>query len=161
MDRNAVFFALFALALAAGCKQEEGEVCQRYPNGETDCGEGLTCCGTPQVCPGQPTTNLRGICIAAGTFCDEPVEPVCDDGGVIDAGARDGGPDGAVEPDAGDEDGGADADAGVEDDAGSPDDDAGMSDAGSDAGTDAGSDAGSDAGTDAGVSEDAGADAGA
>ena len=145
-----------ALLIPLGCKQQEGDVCQRYPNRESDCDEGLICCGTPQVCPGETLPTIRGICTPSG-MCDDDVEPVCADAGVAvdagdaaapdaatDAGPTDGGPTDGGPTDAGPTDAGP-ADAGPADagpaDAGPAD--AGPADAGTDAGTgDAGPDAG-------------------
>jgi hypothetical protein len=110
----------FAGLFASGCKQAEGQVCENYPSGDSDCGSGLECC------PG-PTPRSRGICVTEGT-CTEvvPVDAGARDGGSVDAGRLDAG-----EVDAGEVDAGTDAGEVELEDAGT---DAGEIDAGVDAG---------------------------
>ena len=131
--------------LVVGCQQDEGEVCQL----DEECAEGLTCCGMPRACPGEPLPPRRGICLDVDT-CPPETPLSCPDASVgrpdagpEDAGAEEAGPEDAGPEDAGPEDAGPE-DAGAEDagpeDAGPEDagpDDAGPDDAGpEDAGPD-------------------------
>ncbi|MFK7985407.1 MAG: hypothetical protein AB8I08_05205 [Sandaracinaceae bacterium] len=100
MHRHALAFALAALVLTFGCKQEEGEVCQTYDM-TSDCAEGLECCGSPRVCPGDPANaaDVRGICLPSG-MCPDTVERVCPTDAGTDA-AVDSGIDSGAAVDAG------------------------------------------------------------
>ena len=129
--------SLLAALPAAGCKQQEGELC----DSDGDCEEGLECAGD---CQSDGVVTRRGICMEPPV--DEGVCPSRTDGGPR--------PDAAL-PEAGVDDGGAADDAGAGEDAGAMD-------AGADAGAviDAGSDAGADdAGADAGLADSGVADA--
>ena len=75
-----------------GCAQQEGEVCERFPNRESDCAAGLICCGYVRTfrdgC--RPVTVRRGICSA--TCTDDPgTDPpmTCDGGSGEDTGVSD------------------------------------------------------------------------
>jgi hypothetical protein len=130
-----LLFALAAVLLALGCRQQEGEVCDV----QQDCAEGLVCCDSAgPVGEMRTRADVRGLCVMsadclvrarvdAGPRPDAgPVDAevldadVLDaevlDAEVLDADVEDAGPDAALEDDAG-----VEADAGVEPDAGAED----------------------------------------
>lgn len=116
--RIALLVAALVLFAFSGCKQNEGDVCETYPSGGSDCGEGLMCCGSRAGRRGVCQTECVAVAVDAGSGDDAGAD--VDSGMAEDAGA--------------DEDAGSEEDAGMADDAGSDEDAGPMVDAGSDAG---------------------------